>query len=162
MNDANTDISNALSSMANDLSGRPALVASEAAALHAIRLAARLLYRTRVMHLDWHEMFHDFFSEIEIREGDNEKNRYVETSTIKACDTLDNGIPQPLLDEMDTLPKQEVVDIYTGIALGMSATKVLENGGWSKRLSDETLAWLRRYIAYHTRNKTARFNDGEI
>jgi hypothetical protein len=162
MTDKNTDISNTLTSIANDLSGRPALVASEAAALHAIRLAARLLYRVREMHPDWHDMFHEFFAAVEIREGNNEKNRYVETSINGACDTLDNGLPQPLLDAMDALPKDEVTDIYVGIALGMTPTRVLENEGWSRKLSSATLDWLRQYIAYHTENKTSRFNNGEI
>lgn len=60
------DISDFLAKVGDNLAARPILSSSEAAALHALRLAARLLFAPRDLRDDWHATIHQLFDTLEL------------------------------------------------------------------------------------------------
>lgn len=60
------DISDFLTKVGDNLASRATLSSSEAAALHSLRLAARLLFAPRDLRSDWHAAIHELFDTIEV------------------------------------------------------------------------------------------------
>lgn len=74
-----SEVSDVLSLLADSLAKEKRLSSAQACALHFVRMAARLLYRPRVMTRSWHKDVHAFFKFVEIRTGDQVKQRHQET-----------------------------------------------------------------------------------
>jgi len=63
---SNEQLSHVITAYADTLAGRNVLTSSEGVALHALRLAARMLFHERAVASDWHDLIHNLFLQIEV------------------------------------------------------------------------------------------------
>lgn len=68
MPESNSQLSAILAAYADLLRDRVTLTASEAVALHCLRLAVRMLSEERIVASDWHELMHRLFDTIELKD----------------------------------------------------------------------------------------------